>query len=245
MIVKLFAFDLDNTVVDHQNNISPTVSQWICRAMHHTTLCICSGRSRDDMALFSSKMGISQAIYVCEGGAQIIDPHDRQISYLCLLPDQVDEIGALERTRPIYYCSDGKDYLNQVPNRHKVSRITFLDLDQKDCLSIKSSLKHLQNVDLFSYTFRGSLGIDIYKKGVSKGEALKTVSQKYQIAKEEILFVGDGLNDLSAFHQAGFCVAMGNAVPELKKAADYVCPTIDEDGIVSVIKKFILPKEEQ
>ena len=62
------------------------------------------------------------------------------------------------------------------------------------------------------------------------------------IAKEEIVFVGDGMNDLPAFHHAGFCVAMGNAVPELKKAAHYICPPIGEDGIIDVIKKVILPR---
>ena len=42
---------------------------------------------------------------------------------------------------------------------------------------------------------------------------------------------GDGLNDLEMMGAAGFGIAMGNAAPELKAAADYVCPRADEDGI--------------
>ena len=38
---------------------------------------------------------------------------------------------------------------------------------------------------------------------------------------------------------AGLGVAMGNAKPEVKEAADYVTATNDEDGIVEVIQKFV------
>lgn len=38
----------------------------------------------------------------------------------------------------------------------------------------------------------------------------------------------------------GLKVAMGNAVSELKTIADYIAPTIDEDGVADVIEKFIL-----
>ena len=38
----------------------------------------------------------------------------------------------------------------------------------------------------------------------------------------------------------GLKVAMGNAVDDLKAIADYIAPTVDEDGVADVINKFIL-----
>jgi hydroxymethylpyrimidine pyrophosphatase-like HAD family hydrolase len=52
--------------------------------------------------------------------------------------------------------------------------------------------------------------------------------------------VGDGHNDLPLFEACGFRVAMGNADEELKKLADYIAPSVEDDGIVDVIEKFIL-----
>lgn len=42
---------------------------------------------------------------------------------------------------------------------------------------------------------------------------------------------GDAHNDMEMLQTVGFSVAMGNAVPEIKAIADYVCPPINEDGI--------------
>ena len=49
---------------------------------------------------------------------------------------------------------------------------------------------------------------------------------------------GDGLNDRQMFRDAPFAIAMGNAIPQLKELADYVCPSADEDGIYRACQHF-------
>ena len=51
--------------------------------------------------------------------------------------------------------------------------------------------------------------------------------------------VGDGYNDFPLLLAGGLKVAMGNAVSDLKKIADYIAPTVDEDGVATVIEKFL------
>ena len=51
---------------------------------------------------------------------------------------------------------------------------------------------------------------------------------------------GDGFNDLSMIKYAGLGVAMANAQEEVRKAADYITRSNDEDGIAHVIDKFML-----
>ena len=60
------------------------------------------------------------------------------------------------------------------------------------------------------------------------------------IKRENVICCGDGFNDLSMIRYAGLGVAMGNAQPVLKEAADYVTAGNDEDGVAEVIRKFIL-----
>ena len=49
--------------------------------------------------------------------------------------------------------------------------------------------------------------------------------------REEIVAVGDGYNDLSMIQFAGLGVAMGNAQEPVKKAADYITLSNEEDGV--------------
>ena len=52
--------------------------------------------------------------------------------------------------------------------------------------------------------------------------------------------MGDGYNDFPLLMASGLKIAMGNAVPELKEIADFVAPTVEEDGVAVIIEKFIL-----
>ncbi len=60
------------------------------------------------------------------------------------------------------------------------------------------------------------------------------------ILRNEIIGVGDSYNDFPLLMACGLKVAMGNAAPELKEIADYIAPTVEEDGVVDVIKRFVL-----
>ncbi len=55
---------------------------------------------------------------------------------------------------------------------------------------------------------------------------------------ENILCIGDGLNDVDMVKRAGVGVAMGNGVPEIKEAADYITGSCDEGGFAEAVEKF-------
>ena len=52
--------------------------------------------------------------------------------------------------------------------------------------------------------------------------------------------IGDGHNDIPLLEAAGFKVAMGNAPDEVKAVADYVAPSLQDDGVAEAIERFIL-----
>ena len=58
------------------------------------------------------------------------------------------------------------------------------------------------------------------------------------IKTEECIACGDGFNDISMIKYAGFGVAMSNAKPSVKDAADYITLSNDEDGIAHLLKKI-------
>jgi hydroxymethylpyrimidine pyrophosphatase-like HAD family hydrolase len=82
--------------------------------------------------------------------------------------------------------------------------------------------------------------LEILQAGVSKWQALQQLAAQQDIAPDEIIAVGDDHNDLDMIRYAGLGIAMGNAVPEVKAAADAVTGSNAEDGLVQALEHFIL-----
>ncbi|MFZ5351903.1 MAG: Cof-type HAD-IIB family hydrolase [Bacillota bacterium] len=82
--------------------------------------------------------------------------------------------------------------------------------------------------------------IEVMNEGVTKGNAVKILSEIYGIQREQVMAIGDNENDISMIEFAGLGVAMGNGVDGIKQAADYVTGEFDKDGVAQAIEKFVL-----
>ena len=93
-----------------------------------------------------------------------------------------------------------------------------------------SELKELELVGSLSYN------IEINAAGVNKGTALVALGEMLGIPRESIMACGDGDNDVHLLRE----VAMANAQPQVKEAADYITASNDEDGVARAIEEFAL-----
>lgn len=75
------------------------------------------------------------------------------------------------------------------------------------------------------------VGADILDKHGSKARGIQAALTQLGLTMDEAMAFGDGLNDMEMIRSVAFGVAMGNAEPELKAVAKYVCPNIEDDGI--------------
>lgn len=57
----------------------------------------------------------------------------------------------------------------------------------------------------------------------------------YGASIEDAVAIGDSMNDLNMIHLAGLGISMGNAMQEVRKAADYVAKDIDDNGLSDAI----------
>jgi Cof subfamily protein (haloacid dehalogenase superfamily) len=74
--------------------------------------------------------------------------------------------------------------------------------------------------------------VDINPIDATKRNAVVTLSEHWGILPSEIAVFGDDYNDIDMLTLPGVtAVAMGNAIPEVKAVADYVCGSNDEDGV--------------
>lgn len=88
---------------------------------------------------------------------------------------------------------------------------------------------------LRSPRYRGFM-CEIAPDGATKWSGIRRVADMWGVADEEICAVGDDVNDLPMLLGSGLGVAMGNAVDELKAAADRVAPDHDDDGLAEVVR---------
>ncbi len=85
--------------------------------------------------------------------------------------------------------------------------------------------------------------VEINSAHANKGEALLALAAYLGLEQKDTVAFGDGLNDLSMLAMAGVGVAMSNACPEAKAAADMLAPSCDEDGVACIIERICLKKE--
>lgn len=90
-----------------------------------------------------------------------------------------------------------------------------------------------------SCMFTADFYFEFTDKGIDKGRALSFALPRCGIDPADLVAFGDGQNDVAMIRLAGTGVAMGNAVAELKEAADMVCGTNNEDGIADALAQLL------
>lgn len=127
--------------------------------------------------------------------------------------------------------------LNDLP-KHNVQRIR---LESEDLMSIPLK-NYMTNESTFYYTTYGDA--IIVHKNANKEHATKLASNFFNIPLTQMIAFGDDVNDINMLKIVGTGVAMGNAVPSLKKIANYVTETNDNHGIAIWISKHLFQQKK-
>lgn len=83
----------------------------------------------------------------------------------------------------------------------------------------------------------GQLAVEVHGPSATKWGALEWLLGRWRISPERVVAVGDDVNDIPMLRAAGLSFAMGNALPEVKAAADEVTATNDEHGVAQALRK--------
>jgi Cof subfamily protein (haloacid dehalogenase superfamily) len=74
----------------------------------------------------------------------------------------------------------------------------------------------------------------------NKGVALSELAKLLRIPPAEIAVIGDGGNDVAMFERGGLSIAMGNAAPQVQRAADFVTERNSQDGFAKAVERYVL-----
>ena len=125
----------------------------------------------------------------------------------------------------------------------------FKRFNAKDGLGITTAVRHGLRVAVITGR-KGAivqrraeeLGIaeDVLSGISAKKQALQALAEKYNLSLDEIAFMGDDLNDLSALQAAGLSAAPADAAEDVKQKADFIAPHKGGKGAVRDLLELIL-----
>lgn len=136
------------------------------------------------------------------------------------------------------YYSDLQEYVRQTTDRIEKVTINFYQTDQ-GMEDKKKALERLRLLDDVIVVSGAPHNLEVNHSTARKGNGLLKLAELLGIPANRIMACGDDINDLDMIVQAGFGVAMGNAREEVKKAADHVTKSNNDDGAAAAIEYFM------
>ncbi|MFZ4450310.1 Cof-type HAD-IIB family hydrolase [Salibacterium aidingense] len=98
--------------------------------------------------------------------------------------------------------------------------------------------EYRNNYDTFRFVRWHQLAVDVVPSGGSKAEGLQAAANHLGYSMEDTAAFGDALNDMEMLKEAGVGIAMGNALEEVKQAADIVTSPVYEDGVKQGLERI-------
>lgn len=239
--------DLDGTTIPNRRDGLPSqkVTEAILKVNNRIHVCTATSRPLVQALPIIQQLKLSSPCIV-DGGAQIYDPVSKKI--LSEQPIESADIKTIfdfvNKNNIEFKYSIGSDEVGgnaATIFKEKVFGFYLRCSTEKQADQIISSLSHKQNLSfhkILSWN-TGTFGIKISHIIATKQYGILEVAKLLKIETHEIIGVGDGYNDFPLLMACGLKVAMGNAVDDLKAIADYIAPTVENDGVVDVIEKFV------
>ena len=135
--------------------------------------------------------------------------------------------------RRIVVCDQDRTIYNSIVK--KLTKFNDIELMASPHISNKI-IKNSDKTIILSYSYA-----EILPKNANKGSAIKElISRIGGISESEVMAIGDNFNDVSMIENAGLGVAMNNGATVAKEVARVVAPTNDEDGVATVLERYIL-----
>ena len=135
----------------------------------------------------------------------------------------------------LHFYQDPEKLLQDVIG--KTGKLIVLHFEEKRARELIEIFQRQSNLGVVYSEFGP---IDLANPGLTKLSGLTMVMEMKGLKPEQVMAFGDGENDIEMIEYAGFGVAMGNACPGAKAAADYVAPGNDQEGVAQTIEKFLL-----
>ncbi len=248
MKYKGIIFDLDGTAIPNRPEGMPSqrLISVIAKVKDMIPVAVATGRPIAMCRDILKALGLSTPCII-SGGTQIIDPCTEEILWEKMLSiEQSEEVMKVARKFDyVVYCSDDRSASQAKTHRvAKKERMIYLwavaEADVPIILQLLSTITDAKALLVPSWV-AGTIDIHVTHKDATKSHSLALWLDHLKLNGKDVVGFGDGNNDLPIFELIGYKVAMQNASEDLKKAADLIAPSVEEDGVAQIIEELFIP----
>lgn len=148
------------------------------------------------------------------------------------IENYIKEMNEDEKIMKIFICDKNKTVFNSIVR--KFSAIEDIDILDVSHMARKVIKQGTEDIPIeYYYT-------EISMKDVDKWYALEFLIKKLGIQKEEVMAIGDNINDRKMIEEAGKGIVMGGSTPKVSEVADYITLDCNNEGVAKAIEKFIV-----
>ncbi len=247
---KAIIFDIDGTAVDSPLQKLPTrtLINEIRRLEDKYYFCAATGRVLGFAKPFLDALGLKD-LSIISAGTQIYNPTTQEMVWQKNLDqDALDKALTILKRYPdwkILYNDETEDdyfhggvfpadFKNSEPT-YFVEQVFVPDEIAKEICEKLCKIEGIAAVMAIAQKPK-TRDIHIIDAKATKEHTVSILLKLLGINKEDTIGIGDGHNDIHLFNAVHYKVAMGNAVPELKKRADKIIGPVTEDGMASYLE---------
>jgi Cof subfamily protein (haloacid dehalogenase superfamily) len=263
---RLVVCDFDRTIATHQFTVNPAVRQAMQAVVDTGAwITICTGRGYQMLHPCLDSVVVNAPLILCNGGL-ILDPGTREPLYLQPMPlplaHALAQLAQAKGHMMWFYLDDLETMLDNQTDDHRfvLRRDGTVVGDVADPVAALSAPPH--KVVIIAATDEGTADliarvqsvagdqarviasrprmVEVILPDISKARGVAWVAERLGVTREETMAIGDGDNDIEMVEWAGLGVAMGNASPGVKAVADWIAPSVDENGVAVALRRFVL-----
>lgn len=267
---KMIVLDLDGTLTNRNKEITPKTKETLMKAQEQGKIVVlASGRPTYGVMPLAEELHLEDygGYILSFNGGIIMNCKTKEVVFSRQIPAEANGkiIDLAQEHNVSILTYENRTLLTNCPEDQYVqleSRINILKIISMTTEKLKEHLtfsvpKFLMTDDgdylaMVEPKVKAALGknfsvyrsdpffLEILPKGIDKAQSLERLLAVIGVKREEMIACGDGYNDLTMIQYAGLGVAMGNGVLPVRKAADYITLTNEEDGVAHVVEKFML-----
>jgi Cof subfamily protein (haloacid dehalogenase superfamily) len=263
--IRLLLADVDGTLVTPEKVLTAEAVEAVHRLRDAGLLfAITSGRPPRGMEMLVKPLDLQTPIAAFNGGL-IVDPDMTVIERRVLPESLVGPLADLMRSFGLsVWVYRGTDWFVPDINGPHVAReaqtVKFSPIvmsaltgltdevaklvgvsDDHDAVTSAASAVHDQFGDHVTAAPSQPYYLDVTHPQANKGAVVQYLADRYRLSPDDIATIGDMPNDILMFAHSGLSIAMGNADPQVQRAARRITGTNDNNGFAAAVYRFVLP----
>ncbi|WP_099330869.1 Cof-type HAD-IIB family hydrolase [Priestia aryabhattai] len=239
---KLIALDMDGTLLNDQQEISEENRAAIAKAQEQgVDVVLSTGRSLLTCREYAQSLQLSSYL-ITVNGSEIWDESGQLVERKLIDASHIEKMWNLTQEHKLNFwaVTTDKVWRDEFPEDIASQEWLKFGYDIPDDALREEVLKQIAGISDFEISNSSLTNLEINALGINKAKGIMTVCERLGISMDEVIAMGDSLNDMAMIEAAGCGIAMGNAQEAVKEAADWVTDTNVNNGVAKAISHWVL-----